>query len=266
MSSPRQAFPGTPTKWLPRTEQGAVISTGSPSTSSPARPPRRCRQVLTGPTGIHRTLSPPYCFHRRRPAGWYPDSGSPHCNSAMICPASSHPNPSSCCSFQICTVPTDPDYCENSAIAGQSSALPASGRRPTRPITASCRLANSTLPATPTRSTPTPISSNSSSAPTAKPLTISAAGRSRRWISCVPTPPNGLPKHCDRGLLHQGQRDAVAADLFVHAQTVRYRMTQLRELFGERLNDPQTVLELIVALSIPADDRLTCCAMRRTAW
>lgn len=53
-------------------------------------------------------------------------------------------------------------------------------------------------------------------------------------------------------LLHRGQRDAVAADLFVHAQTVRYRMTQLRELFGDRLNDPQTVLELIVALSIPA--------------
>jgi hypothetical protein len=53
-------------------------------------------------------------------------------------------------------------------------------------------------------------------------------------------------------LLHQGQRDAVAADLFVHAQTVRYRMTQLRELYGERLNDPQAVLELIVALSIPA--------------
>jgi hypothetical protein len=53
-------------------------------------------------------------------------------------------------------------------------------------------------------------------------------------------------------LLHQGQRDAVAADLFVHAQTVRYRMTQLRELYGDRLNDPQAVLELIVALSIPA--------------
>ena len=52
-------------------------------------------------------------------------------------------------------------------------------------------------------------------------------------------------------LLHQGQRDAVAADLFVHAQTVRYRMTQLRELYGERLNDPRAILELIVALSIP---------------
>jgi DNA-binding PucR family transcriptional regulator len=52
-------------------------------------------------------------------------------------------------------------------------------------------------------------------------------------------------------LLHQGQRDAVAADLFVHAQTVRYRMTQLRQLFGDRLDDPQTILELTVALGIP---------------
>ncbi len=51
-------------------------------------------------------------------------------------------------------------------------------------------------------------------------------------------------------LLRQGQREAVAADLFVHAQTVRYRMTQLRDLYGERLNDPQTVLELTVALGI----------------
>jgi len=37
----------------------------------------------------------------------------------------------------------------------------------------------------------------------------------------------------------------------VHPQTVRYRMTQIRELFGERLNDPTTVMELTVALSVP---------------
>ncbi len=49
-------------------------------------------------------------------------------------------------------------------------------------------------------------------------------------------------------LLHQGQREAVAADLFVHPQTVRYRMNQLRELYGERLNDPRSILELTVAL------------------
>jgi hypothetical protein len=53
-------------------------------------------------------------------------------------------------------------------------------------------------------------------------------------------------------LLHQGQRDAVAADLFVHAQTVRYRMTQLRELYGDRLTDPRTILELTVALGVPS--------------
>lgn len=50
-------------------------------------------------------------------------------------------------------------------------------------------------------------------------------------------------------LLHQGRRDAVAAELHVHAQTVRYRMGQLRELYGDRLDDPATVLDLLLALS-----------------
>lgn len=53
-------------------------------------------------------------------------------------------------------------------------------------------------------------------------------------------------------VLHQGRREAVAADLFVHAQTVRYRMTQLRELYGDRLSEPRTVLELTVALGLDA--------------
>jgi hypothetical protein len=53
-------------------------------------------------------------------------------------------------------------------------------------------------------------------------------------------------------VLHQGRRDAVAADLFIHAQTVRYRMTQLRELYGDRLNSPQTILELTIALGLGA--------------
>ena len=52
-------------------------------------------------------------------------------------------------------------------------------------------------------------------------------------------------------LLHQGRRDDVAADLTVHPQTVRYRMTQLRELYGDRLRDPATVLELVIALGVP---------------
>jgi hypothetical protein len=50
-------------------------------------------------------------------------------------------------------------------------------------------------------------------------------------------------------LLHHGRRDDVAAELFVHPQTVRYRMGQLRELFGDRLDDPAAVLELTIALA-----------------
>ncbi|GAA3692275.1 helix-turn-helix domain-containing protein [Terrabacter ginsenosidimutans] len=56
-------------------------------------------------------------------------------------------------------------------------------------------------------------------------------------------------------LLHQGRRDAVAAELHVHAQTVRYRMGQVRELFGDRLGDPTVVRELVIALSVPSSPR-----------
>ncbi|CAA9286933.1 MAG: Transcriptional regulator, CdaR-family [uncultured Corynebacteriales bacterium] len=50
-------------------------------------------------------------------------------------------------------------------------------------------------------------------------------------------------------LLHQGRRDDVAADLVVHPQTVRYRMTQVRGLFGDALQDPAVVRDLVVALA-----------------
>lgn len=50
-------------------------------------------------------------------------------------------------------------------------------------------------------------------------------------------------------LLHHGRREDVAAELFVHPQTVRYRMQQLRELYGERLDDPGTMLALTIALA-----------------
>jgi hypothetical protein len=51
-------------------------------------------------------------------------------------------------------------------------------------------------------------------------------------------------------LLHHGRREQIAAALFVHPQTVRYRMGQLRELYGERLGDPRSVLELTIALGV----------------
>jgi len=50
-------------------------------------------------------------------------------------------------------------------------------------------------------------------------------------------------------LLLQGRREEVAAALFVHPQTVRYRMGQVRELLGDRLDDPDEVLRLVLALA-----------------
>jgi hypothetical protein len=50
-------------------------------------------------------------------------------------------------------------------------------------------------------------------------------------------------------LLHHGRRDDIAAELFVHGQTVRYRMSQLRDVYGDRLDDPTFVLEATLALA-----------------
>jgi PucR-like helix-turn-helix protein len=47
-----------------------------------------------------------------------------------------------------------------------------------------------------------------------------------------------------------GQVQAVAAALGVHPQTVRYRVRQLRDLFGERLEDPEARFELALALRV----------------
>ena len=50
-------------------------------------------------------------------------------------------------------------------------------------------------------------------------------------------------------LFHQGRRDDIAAALFIHPQTVRYRMGQLRELFGDRLDDPAFIRDASIALA-----------------
>jgi hypothetical protein len=47
---------------------------------------------------------------------------------------------------------------------------------------------------------------------------------------------------------HQGNVPQVAEALQVHPQTVRYRLAQLRELFGEKLEDPDARFELALAV------------------
>jgi hypothetical protein len=49
-------------------------------------------------------------------------------------------------------------------------------------------------------------------------------------------------------LRHQGQRAPIAQELFVHQQTVGYRVAQLKELFGDALDDPEVRFELELVL------------------
>jgi len=50
-------------------------------------------------------------------------------------------------------------------------------------------------------------------------------------------------------LVHMGDTAKVAAELQVHPQTVRYRLARLRELYGAGLEDPETRLDLLLALA-----------------
>ncbi len=49
-------------------------------------------------------------------------------------------------------------------------------------------------------------------------------------------------------LRQRGDRRAIAEELHIHVQTVRYRLTQLRELFGAQLDCPEARFELEIAL------------------
>lgn len=49
-------------------------------------------------------------------------------------------------------------------------------------------------------------------------------------------------------LVNMGDRRTVAEELFVHPQTVRYRLARLHELFGPALDEPAARLQLLLAL------------------
>jgi hypothetical protein len=52
-------------------------------------------------------------------------------------------------------------------------------------------------------------------------------------------------------LRHFGDRHAIADELSIHPQTVRYRMARLRTLYGDRLDDPDSRARLFLALEWP---------------
>ena len=77
-----------------------------------------------------------------------------------------------------------------------------------------------------------------------------AASRLAPLDALAPGPRARLGETLKAWLDRPGQVQAVAAELGVHPQTVRYRLRQLRELFGTRLEDPDARFELSLALRV----------------
>jgi PucR C-terminal helix-turn-helix domain len=75
-----------------------------------------------------------------------------------------------------------------------------------------------------------------------------AAGALAPLNELRPAPRGRLRATLRAWLDHPGQVTRVAGELHVHPQTVRYRVAQLRELFGDRLEDPDARFELALAL------------------
>ncbi|WP_211191904.1 CdaR family transcriptional regulator [Actinoplanes sp. TBRC 11911] len=65
----------------------------------------------------------------------------------------------------------------------------------------------------------------------------------------APTTRERLSETLGAWLRHMGDRQAVAAELHIHPQTVRYRMSQLHAAFGRSLDDPATRTRLTLALA-----------------
>lgn len=68
-----------------------------------------------------------------------------------------------------------------------------------------------------------------------------------------PSPRAKLGRTLRVWLDHRGRVEEVARELGVHAQTVRYRLNQLRDLYGQRLEDPEERFALGLALRAGRD-------------
>jgi DNA-binding PucR family transcriptional regulator len=69
-------------------------------------------------------------------------------------------------------------------------------------------------------------------------------------VELKPGPRERLTQTLAAWLDNPGQISRIATHLHVHPQTVRYRVAQLRELFGDRLEDPDARFELALAVRV----------------
>lgn len=75
-----------------------------------------------------------------------------------------------------------------------------------------------------------------------------AAARFEPMATLRPAQQERLAETLLAWLRHRGERARIAEELHVHPQTVGYRLTQLREVFGDDLDDPDARFELELVL------------------
>ncbi|MEU6019878.1 helix-turn-helix domain-containing protein [Micromonospora sp. NPDC047134] len=80
-------------------------------------------------------------------------------------------------------------------------------------------------------------------------LAVLTARRLAPLADLRPTQRENLLPTLHSWLRHWGSRAEVSAELFVHPQTVSYRLKRLRELYGDQLDDPSARFELMVVLA-----------------
>jgi hypothetical protein len=80
-------------------------------------------------------------------------------------------------------------------------------------------------------------------------LAVLSARRLAPFASVRPTSRDRLLQTLHSWLRHWGSRAEVAAELFVHPQTVSYRLRLLRELIGDDLDDADARFELLLVLA-----------------
>ena len=87
-------------------------------------------------------------------------------------------------------------------------------------------------------------------------LAVLAQRRLGRLSGLRPAQRETLLRTLRSWLWHWGSRPEVAAGLFVHPQTVSYRIAQLRQLLDADLDDPQIRFELLLAVSYETGGQL----------
>lgn len=80
-------------------------------------------------------------------------------------------------------------------------------------------------------------------------MTALAVRRLEPFAGLQPAARDRLLRTLHSWLLHWGSRADVAAELFIHPQTVSYRIRRLRALLGDELDDPDARFELLLVLA-----------------